>query len=241
MDAGPPPLLPGGNLLHEPRDGDPSSRTSAWRWSTRCSSPATITVGTVLFCTLAGFAFAKLRFRGRDVAARAHDRHDDDPAAAGRRPAVLRSWPTSGWPGPLPAVILPTLVTAFGVFFMRQYLLQALPDELIEAARVDGATVAAHRVERRAPDRPARHGRARDAHVRDGLERLLLAGHRAQLAPTRPSRSRSTRSAAATSPTSRDHGGRRCVGTLPVLVVFVLLGRQIVGGIMPAPSRDDPA
>src|SRR5690606_21597147 len=42
--------------------------------------------------------------------------------------------------GRLASVILPTLVTAFGVFFLRQYLLQALPNELIEAARVAGAT-----------------------------------------------------------------------------------------------------
>ena len=39
----------------------------------------------------------------------------------------------------LSAVILPTLVTAFGVFFMRQYISGAVPDELIAAAFVDGA------------------------------------------------------------------------------------------------------
>ena len=40
----------------------------------------------------------------------------------------------------LSSVVLPSLVTAFGVFFMRQYLAPALPDELLEAAKVDGAT-----------------------------------------------------------------------------------------------------
>lgn len=45
-----------------------------------------------------------------------------------------------GWTDQLQAVILPSLVNAFGVFFMRQYLIQALPDEIIEAARVDGAS-----------------------------------------------------------------------------------------------------
>ncbi|MEB0015137.1 ABC transporter permease subunit, partial [Glaciimonas sp. Cout2] len=39
------------------------------------------------------------------------------------------------------AIIIPTLVTAFGVFFMRQYLVDVIPDELIEAARVDGANM----------------------------------------------------------------------------------------------------
>ena len=46
-----------------------------------------------------------------------------------------------GWTGTLGAVIVPTLVTAFGVFFMRQYLVDVIPDELIEAARVDGASM----------------------------------------------------------------------------------------------------
>ena len=87
-------------------------------------------------------------------------RHDDDPAAARRRPAVHRSWPTLGWAEQLQAVILPTLVTAFGVFFMRQYLVQALPDELLEAARVDGATTLRDRSGRIVlPDRPARRWR----------------------------------------------------------------------------------
>ncbi|MGO2809119.1 MAG: carbohydrate ABC transporter permease, partial [Glutamicibacter arilaitensis] len=46
-----------------------------------------------------------------------------------------------GWTGSLGAIIIPTLVTAFGVFFMRQYLVENIPDELIEAARVDGASM----------------------------------------------------------------------------------------------------
>ena len=43
------------------------------------------------------------------------------------------------WTDQLQAVILPSLVSAFGVFFMRQYLIQALPDEIIDAARGDVA------------------------------------------------------------------------------------------------------
>jgi cellobiose transport system permease protein len=43
--------------------------------------------------------------------------------------------------GRVEAVILPSAVTAFGVFWMTQYLEQALPFELIEAARVDGCSM----------------------------------------------------------------------------------------------------
>ena len=46
-----------------------------------------------------------------------------------------------GWSGKLIAVIVPGMVTAFGVFWMTQYLENALPFELIEAARVDGASM----------------------------------------------------------------------------------------------------
>lgn len=46
-----------------------------------------------------------------------------------------------GWTGELGAVIVPGLVTAFGVFFMRQYLVDVIPDELIESARMDGASM----------------------------------------------------------------------------------------------------
>jgi cellobiose transport system permease protein len=46
-----------------------------------------------------------------------------------------------GWTGKLIAVIVPGMVTAFGVFWMTQYFEEALPFELIEAARVDGCSM----------------------------------------------------------------------------------------------------
>jgi len=94
----------------------------------------------VLFSTLAGFSFAKLRFRGRGpllvfvIATMAV------PTQLGVVPLfiVMREL---GLVGNLLSVILPGLVTAFGVFWMTQYLESALPYELIEAARVDGASM----------------------------------------------------------------------------------------------------
>jgi cellobiose transport system permease protein len=44
-----------------------------------------------------------------------------------------------GWNGTLLAVIAPGLVSAFGVFYMRQFISHAVPDELVESARIDGA------------------------------------------------------------------------------------------------------
>ncbi len=94
----------------------------------------------VFFSTLAGYSFSRLRFRGRGpllvfvIATMAV------PTQLGVVPLyiVMRELSLTG---NLLAVILPAMVTAFGVFWMTQYLDSALPYELIEAARVDGASM----------------------------------------------------------------------------------------------------
>ncbi len=97
-------------------------------------------ISVVLLSTLAGYSFSKLRFKGRRgllvfvIATMAV------PTQLGVIPLfILMS--NLGWSGKLIAVIVPGLVTAFGVFWMTQYLDSALPYELIEAARVDGCSM----------------------------------------------------------------------------------------------------
>lgn len=98
-----------------------------------------VAASVVFFSTLAGFAFAKLRFRGRNwllifvVATTAV------PTQLGVVPLFI-VMSRLGWTGTLGAVIVPGLVTAFGVFWMTQYIGQVLPDELIESTRVDGCS-----------------------------------------------------------------------------------------------------
>lgn len=99
----------------------------------------TTALAVVFLSTLAGFAFAKLRFKGRAgllafvVATMAV------PTQLGVVPLfiVMREL---GLTGSLWAVIIPGVASAFGVFWMTQYLSAALPYELIEAARIDGAS-----------------------------------------------------------------------------------------------------
>lgn len=97
-------------------------------------------LSVVIFSTLAGYSFAKLRFRGRGpllvfvIATMAI------PTQLGIVPLFI-VMSEIGWSGKLIAVIVPGMVTAFGVFWMTQYLENALPYELIEAARVDGASM----------------------------------------------------------------------------------------------------
>ena len=97
-------------------------------------------MSVVLFSTLAGFSFSRLNFRGRApllvfvIATMAV------PTQLGIVPLFI-VMSKLGWAGQLQAVIVPGMVTAFGVFWMTQYLQGALPYELIEAARVDGCNL----------------------------------------------------------------------------------------------------
>lgn len=136
-----PQLLPDASLFDQFAQVINSDVINFWRALTNSLVVSvTCAVSVVLFSTLAGFSFAKLRFRGRGpllvfvIATMAV------PTQLGVVPMfILMS--DLGWIGKLQAVIVPALVTAFGVFWMTQYLDGALPYELIEAARVDGASM----------------------------------------------------------------------------------------------------
>ncbi|GAA2801701.1 carbohydrate ABC transporter permease [Kitasatospora paracochleata] len=133
----PPPLLPGGSLW--------TNVSTAWDQADMGTALLNSTVvagcvalSTVLFSTLAGFAFAKLAFRGRGALLAVVVATMTIPPQLSVIP-LYRIITGLDWGNHLQAVILPSLVAAFGVFFMRQFLTEALPFELIEAARVDGA------------------------------------------------------------------------------------------------------
>ncbi|CAN5439013.1 carbohydrate ABC transporter permease [soil metagenome] len=136
----PPPLLPGDRLWANIERVLANPDVTFGRAVVNSVLVASLTtVSVVAFSSLAGFAFAKLRF-------------------AGSRPLLLVVLGTMMVPiqlgliplymlmtrmhlaGSLPAVILPFLVSGFGVFMMRQFVSQSIPDEMIEAARIDGAS-----------------------------------------------------------------------------------------------------
>ncbi|MDI9835227.1 carbohydrate ABC transporter permease [Streptomyces sp. KAU_LT] len=133
----PPPFLPGPNLFSNlARAWDEAAMGKAMINSLIVAG--VIALSTVMFATLAGFAFAKLRFKGRNVLLMLVIGTMMVPPQLGVVPLFMMM-SELGWSQQLPAVIFPTLVSAVGVFFMRQYLSEALPDELVEAGRVDGA------------------------------------------------------------------------------------------------------
>lgn len=106
----------------------------------------TVYVGTVValaqvfFSAIAGFAFAKLNFRGQKFMVLFVVLTMMLPSQLGIIPLFM----LMGWAGlidTLGALIVPALVTAFGVFWMRQVIDAQVPNELLEAASIDGAGV----------------------------------------------------------------------------------------------------
>jgi multiple sugar transport system permease protein len=96
-----------------------------------------ITGSSLLFNSMAGYAFAKFHFRGRDRLFRVLLLGLFIPPQVGMLPLfiLLRELHLVNSFG---GVILPSMATVFGTFLVRQYVL-GIPDELLDAARVDGA------------------------------------------------------------------------------------------------------
>lgn len=97
-----------------------------------------VTLSVLLFCSLAGYAFAKYEFKYKNFLFF---------FVLGTLfvPAQLSVLPTYvimakfGWIDTYYAVIVPAMVNAFGIFWMRQYISSSVHTELLEAGRIDGA------------------------------------------------------------------------------------------------------
>lgn len=96
------------------------------------------TVLALLFTIPAGYAFAKLRFRGRERTFRALLGALVIPGQVGMLPLFLMlKW--MGLVNSYAGALIPWLAGIFGIFLVRQYAL-SVPDEMMEAGRVDGAS-----------------------------------------------------------------------------------------------------
>jgi cellobiose transport system permease protein len=229
MAASTPPLLPTTSIVDNVRSALALAPLNKGLVNSLVVSGA-ITAGTVALCTLAGFAFAKLRFRGSGLLLGICVATMMVPLQMGVIPLYMLM-ARLGLAGHLSAVILPSLCTAFGVFFMRQYVASAVPDELIEAAYMDGAgtlrvfwSVVVPAV------RPAMAVLAMLTFLtawNDFFWPIIV------LSTQNPTVQVSFQSlATGYAPQQSIIMAGTLYGTLPVLVVFALLGRQIVGGIM---------
>jgi multiple sugar transport system permease protein len=96
-----------------------------------------ITAAQLITCSTAAYAFARLRFRGRDAAFGIVITSLMIPIQVTIVPLFL-VMSNLGLTNTLWALILPPVFSAFGIFFLRQHFL-SLPRELDEAATIDGA------------------------------------------------------------------------------------------------------
>jgi cellobiose transport system permease protein len=133
--------IPGGNFVANAMSvmNDPAVNFWPALWNSIYSSTL-IAAAVVVTSTLAGWAFAKLRFRGSKALLVFVVATMAVPMQLGVVPLYIL-FADLGWTGQIGAIIIPALTSAFGVFWMTQYLQQSVPDELIEAARVDGASM----------------------------------------------------------------------------------------------------
>ncbi|MFZ4658367.1 MAG: carbohydrate ABC transporter permease [Caldilineaceae bacterium] len=96
-----------------------------------------VTAAQIITCSMAGFAFGRLRFRGRDFLFGLFLASLMVPGTVTLIPSFILirqlNLMDSHW-----ALILPSITSAFGVFLLRQHFM-ALPQELIDAAKIDGA------------------------------------------------------------------------------------------------------
>jgi multiple sugar transport system permease protein len=94
---------------------------------------------TLLFCSMGGYAFARLEFRGKQVLF---------AFVMGTMllPSFMNMIPTFmvmdalGWIDEHRALYIPGAASAFGIFLVRQFATTAIPEELLQAARMDGCS-----------------------------------------------------------------------------------------------------
>ena len=97
----------------------------------------TVAAGNMVFCAMLGYALAKLSFPGKRIVFSLVLGTLMVPGVVTFIPLFVLTT-NIGLSNSLPGMILPFLAGPFGVFLMRQYVV-TIPDELIQAARVDGA------------------------------------------------------------------------------------------------------
>lgn len=191
----------------------------------------TVTISVVLTSTLAGFAFAKLRFRGRGALLGLVIATMMVPPQLGIIPLYIMMANWLHWNNQLQALILPAAASAFGVFFMRQYLVTALPTELLEAGRIDGCSTLRlywHVVLPVARPAAAVLGMLTFMATWNDFfwPLVVMTAQNPTVQVTL-----STLAGGYVPDLSLVLTGA-LISTVPILVVFVLMGRQILGGIM---------
>ncbi|WP_142806377.1 carbohydrate ABC transporter permease [Stenotrophomonas maltophilia] len=132
----PPPLLPSSITTHNYHEL--FARTGmGGNFANSLLVSLGITLGSLLLNTMAGYAFAKLNFVGRERLFQVLMAALVIPAQVAMLPLFLLM-KQLGLVNSFGGAIVPALASVFGIFLVRQYA-RSIPDELLEAARIDGA------------------------------------------------------------------------------------------------------
>lgn len=110
-------------------------------WNALWNSVAISSLHTVLvlfFCSLGGYGFAKFQFPGREGLFAFLLATLMVPGVIGLIPSfIIMRW--LGWIDTWNPLIVPGIANAFGIFWMRQYINSAIPNDMMDAGRIDGA------------------------------------------------------------------------------------------------------
>ncbi|HZB96103.1 MAG TPA: carbohydrate ABC transporter permease [Herpetosiphonaceae bacterium] len=133
----PPPLIPGSALMTN--YNEMFQQINFWR--AMFNSVFVGAVGTALvlfFCSLGGYAFSKFQFPGKNKLFGLMLATMMIPGILGIIPSfMLMKW--LGWLDSYLPLLVPGAANAFGIFWMRQYIDSSIPNDLMDAARIDGA------------------------------------------------------------------------------------------------------
>ena len=117
-----------------------NSKIPFWRslgWSLYVAIMSTVL--TLFFCSMAGYAFALMKFRFKNYIFAMVLGTMLVPSFMNMIPSFM-IMDLLGWIDEHRALYLPTAANAFGIFLMRQFALSAVPPELLDAARIDGCS-----------------------------------------------------------------------------------------------------
>ncbi|HZG87265.1 carbohydrate ABC transporter permease [Paenibacillus sp.] len=134
----PPALLPGGLYVENITKVFQEIPFFLALWNTVMVA-SIVTASTLFFGSLAAFAFSKLKFPGRGPLFVFIVATLMIPGQLGLVPTYI-IMSNFGWINDLKAVIVPGLVGAFGIFWLKQYIDSSVHNELVESARIDGCT-----------------------------------------------------------------------------------------------------
>ena len=196
------------------------------------------TLGACFFCAMAGFAFGKYHFPGRNLLFMV-------VLASMMMPGETRLIPTYmlfrtlGGMNRLWSLIVPGLVPAFGVFMMRQFAVGSVPNETMESARIDGASENAILLRIGLPMMaPAIFSFAIMNFMstwNDFLWPIIIINDRSKLTVTALLRSIGDVSL------NGNHGmllAGTTLSTLPILVIYLIFNKQVINGILEGSGKE---